>query len=1064
MISMGRIFRLVLGATVVGLFSLAVADAQVSSPSGSDVMQVFRSMSPEGQQQLLQQFGVSGGALGRGQTTSNALGTREAQIQDLEAQRLRLQRQREQLLQQQLPYLHPEDWVVIEVSRSPLAARPSETTANLYRALTAGTSGTQGLAGITGLGQQPAGQPTQQLSPAQLQLLQQSLQQQGAAGQQIPYQYPQYPYQYGQGPYAQPGQPGQYGPNPGQPEPCTPGQIQNDQNPLMGQACQQAFPPGWENGPPTLLRQPDPQVLEQLAALIRSKNPFQLTREGVLNLPGFAGIALDGLNETQATLRLEVEPALRGLYFRVTKLPLTKSGVAGLKPFGYELFDNPPSTFAPESNVPVPADYVLGPGDQLEVQLYGNQNRNFPLEVQRNGEVNFPELGPINVGGQRFVDVKESLEQRVARQMIGVKASISMSETRAIRVFVLGEAQDPGSYAVSGLATITSALYAAGGIKPVGSLRDVQLKRNGRLVRQLDLYDLLIRGDTTDDARLLPDDVILVPAVGPTVSVEGEVHRPAIYEIKGGATTGDLLRLAGGLTPEAESDVAWLTRIDPQLQRIVMRVDLTSPAGRAMPLRNGDALRIERLRPTLDSGVVLEGHLFNPGTIAYRAGMRLTDVIHSVDELQPNADLHYVLVRRELPPDRRIAAFSVDLGAALLHPGSKADIPLMPRDRVMVFDLESGRDRIIQPLIDELRLQSRFDRPEQVVRVDGRVKVPGEYPLEPGMRISDLIRAGGSLADSAYGGEAELARYATINGQERETQLIPVDLAAVLRGDTRADITLQPFDSLSIKQLSLWGDQQQVTLIGQVRFPGVYTIKEGETLRSVLMRAGGLTEFAFPQGSVFTRVELRQREQQELDLLAQRTQSDITAMALQATAAGTVNGQGGTGTNALAVGQSLLTQLRATRAVGRLVINLPQLMDEHIGGKSDVILRDGDVLMVPKFEQEVTVIGEVQSATSHLFQPGLSRDDYIGLSGGMTRRADARKIYLVRANGSVVAADSGSSWFRVGARSVEIHPGDTIVVPINTEKLPSLTEWQAITTIIYNLAVGLAAVHAVGVF
>src|SRR6185437_475705 len=230
---------------------------------------------------------------------------------------------------------------------------------------------------------------------------------------------------------------------------------------------------------------------------------------------------------------------------------------------------------------------------------------------------------------------KESLEQRVARQMIGVKASISMSETRAIRVFVLGEAQDPGSYAVSGLATITSALYAAGGIKPVGSLRDVQLKRNGRLVRQLDLYDLLIRGDTTEDARLLPDDVILVPAVGPTVSVEGEVHRPAIYEIKGGATTGDLLRLAGGLTPEAESDVAWLTRIDPQLQRIVMRVDLTSPAGRAMPLRNGDALRIERLRPTLDSGVVLEGHLFNPGTIAYRAGMRLTDVIHSVDELQP---------------------------------------------------------------------------------------------------------------------------------------------------------------------------------------------------------------------------------------------------------------------------------------------------------------------------------------------------------------------------------------------------------------------------------------------
>ncbi|MGH8260233.1 MAG: SLBB domain-containing protein, partial [Steroidobacteraceae bacterium] len=497
----------------------------------------------------------------------------------------------------------------------------------------------------------------------------------------------------------------------------------------------------------------------------------------------------------------------------------------------------------------------------------------------------------------------------------------------------------------------------------------------------------------------------------------------------------------------------------------VLRVDLTSAAGRGMPLRNGDVLRIERLRPTLDSGVVLQGHVFNPGTVAYRPGMRLTDVIHSVDELEPNADLHYVLVRRELPPDRQIAAFSVDLGAALLHPGSKADIPLMPRDRVIVFDLSSGRDRIIQPLLEELRLQSRFDRPEQVVRVQGRVKVPGEYPLEPGMRVSDLIRAGGSLADSAYGGEAELARYEVVNGQERQTELIPIDLAAVLRGDSKADIELQPFDSLSIKQLSLWSDQEQVTLIGQVRFPGVYTIKEGETLRSVMTRAGGLTDYAFPQGSVFTRVELKQREQQELDMLTQRTQGDITAMALQATAAGTVNGQGSSGTNALAVGQSLLTQLKSARAVGRLVINLPELMKERVGGPQDVILRTGDVLMVPKFEQEVTVIGEVQSATSHLYQPGLSWNDYISQSGGLTRRADASKIYIVRANGSVVAVQNSNYWFfRPGLRSVTIHPGDTIVVPINTTKLPPLPEWQAITGIIYNLAVGLAAVHAVGLF
>src|SRR5579875_3118672 len=626
MISMGRAFRLALCAMVVALVCVAGARAQQGS-SATDVMQVFRSMSPEQQQQILQQLGVSGAgaALGLPRTTTTGLSTQAAELQDLEAQRQRLERQREELLEQRLPYLHPEDWVVVEVSTYPLLPRPTETTQALYRALTSGTAGMQGLTGATG-----QGQLSQQLTPEQLQQLQQSLQQQGALGQQYPSPYGTYnPYD----PYAQPGQPGgPYGQVPGQPgqaqQPCLPGQ---DQSPLAGQVCQPAFPQGWQNGPPNLLKPPDPQVLAQLAALIRSKNPYQLTRNGVLVLPGFAGIPLAGLNETQATLRLEVEPALRGLYFRVTKLPLTKTGIEGLKPFGYELSDNPPSTFAPVTNVPVPADYVIGPGDQLEVQLYGNQNRTFTLEVGRNGQVNFPELGPISVGG---------------------------------------EAQEPGSYAVSGLATITSALYAAGGIKRSGSLRDIELKRDGRLVRRFDLYDMLIRGDTTDDARLLPGDVILIPPVGATVSVDGEVRRPAIYEVKGAATVNDLLQLAGGLTPDAESNVAWLTRIDPELQRIVLKVDLSSPAGRSLTLRNGDVLRVERLRPTLDSGVVLEGHLYNPGTVAYHAGMRLTDVIRSVDDLEPNADLHYVLVRRELPPDRRITAFSVDLGAALLHPGT----------------------------------------------------------------------------------------------------------------------------------------------------------------------------------------------------------------------------------------------------------------------------------------------------------------------------------------------------------------------------------------------------------
>lgn len=793
--------------------------------------------------------------------------------------------------------------------------------------------------------------------------------------------------------------------------------------------------------------------LRKLIDLIRSRNPYQLSREGVLYLPGFAGIALAGLIEDLATLRLKVEPALSSLDLRVTRLPLNKTGPEGLKPFGYDLFLKSPSTFAPVTNVPVPSDYVIGAGDQLQVQLYGTQNRTLWLQVGRDGRVSFPELGPINVSGLRFTEVRSQIEARVAREMIGVRASVSMADTRSIRVFVLGDANRPGSYTISGLGTITSALFAAGGVKPIGSLRKIELKRQGTVVRQLDLYDLLIRGNTTDDTKLLQGDVIFVPPVGPTVSVDGEVRRPAIYEAKGAATVGELLQLAGGLTPQADTADVTLTHIDVTRGRVVMQVDLSTAAGGSQPVRDGDLLRVTRMRPTLASGVLLKGHVFTAGAVAYRPGMRLTDVIHTVDELKPNADIHYLLIRRELSPDRRVSVLSADLASALKSPGSAADVPLMPRDQITVFDLESGRDRIIKPILEELRLQSNMARPSEVVRVDGRVKVPGEYPLEPGMKVSDLIRAGGSLQDSAYGGTAELIRYKVVNGESRSAELINIDLQGLLSGDAKTDLPLEPFDVLTIKELPQWAKEESVELRGEVRFPGRYVIKRGETLKSLLARAGGLTELAFPEGAVFTREELRKREQAQIDELAERLKHDLAILALESVAAS--QGQGGGA--AISVGQALLAQLKGSKAVGRLVIDLPRAMTSRAGSDADVFLRNGDRLIVPKFQQEVTVIGEVQNATSHLYRAGLSRDDYIALSGGATRRADQGRIYVVRANGSVVAVE-GHRWFEHHDGSMR--PGDTVVVPLNAEHLPPLPFWQAVTSIIYNVAIAAAAVHS----
>src|SRR5690606_21784726 len=205
------------------------------------------------------------------------------------------------------------------------------------------------------------------------------------------------------------------------------------------------------------------------------------------------------------------------------------------------------TTFAPATDVPVPADYIVGPGDTIEVQLIGNTKGRYSLVVGRDGQINFPELGPIAVAGRRFTEVRDDLEARVREQMIGTQASISIGELRSIRVFVLGDAQTPGSYTVSGLSTITNALFVSGGVKRIGSLRNIQLKRNGRTVTTLDLYDLLLRGDTSADVRLLPGDVIFVPPIGRTVSLVGEVRRPAIYELKDETTVSELLELGGGL-------------------------------------------------------------------------------------------------------------------------------------------------------------------------------------------------------------------------------------------------------------------------------------------------------------------------------------------------------------------------------------------------------------------------------------------------------------------------------------------------------------------------------------
>jgi len=804
------------------------------------------------------------------------------------------------------------------------------------------------------------------------------------------------------------------------------------------------------------------QTLENFRKRVLSNNPYKLNRFGVLEIPGLPAIPVGGLTAAEATGRLSADPDLNDFLVKITLLRLEPLGDEALKPFGYDLFEGVPSTFAPVSDIQVPADYVVGPGDTFNVQLYGNESAIYVLTVERDGRINLPKLGPILVSGLPFDQAREAIQQHVAQQLIGTRASVTMGDLRSIRVFVLGEAEKPGSYTVSGLSTMTNALFVSGGVKKIGSLRNIELKRDGHLVTVLDLYDLLLHGDTSGDRQLMPGDVIFIPPIGNTVSVGGSVRRPAIYELKNEKTVEEAIGLAGGLMPDADQKLVQLERILPSRLREMEDIDLTASSSRAMLLANGDQLRVPAIRPTLENSVTLSGYVFRPGAFEYRPGLRLSDILTSFDELRPNADLHYIMIRREVPPEEKVEVLSADLQRALAARGGAVDPELRPRDQIIVFDLTASRARILAPIIKTLELQATPDKPEQVVSIDGKVKAPGRYPLEPTMRVSDLIRAGGSLDDAAYVGAAELTRYKVVDGNARQTDLVSIDLGAIRRGDLGADVMLEPYDVLVIKPTPMWQEPGTVEISGEVRFPGKYPVLRGETLYSLLQRAGGFTSVAFPEGAVFIREELKKREKEQIDLLSNRLQTDLAALSLEAVAssAATANSNGAAGASqALVVGQQLLSQLRETKPVGRLVIDIDQVMKRSSGAPGDVLLRDGDKLVVPKKSEEVTIIGEVQSPTSHVYRAGLTRDDYIALSGGVTQRADLRRIYVVRANGDV-RSGSRSGWFR-RTQTLQIRPGDTIVVPLDTQHINALPIWQAVTTIIYNLAVALLAVRSV---
>lgn len=795
-----------------------------------------------------------------------------------------------------------------------------------------------------------------------------------------------------------------------------------------------------------------------------------------------------------------------------------------LKRFGLDLFAGSPTTFAPVNDVPVPADYTVGAGDEIVIQLFGKENTTHRLRVNRAGIINFPSLGPIQVAGMSFSDVRDSLNQRVKEQMIGVRSDISLGEMRTMQVFVMGDAYKPGAYTVSALTTISQAIYYSGGFGESGALRNVQLKRNGQVIRKLDMYDLLLKGDARNDVRLLPGDVVFIGAVGNTITIDGEVNRPAIYEVKSDETYKQAIQIAGGFTANAYSDQIEVKRYAAKGARDALTLNFNQSYDQQTKVKDGDAVNVLKKSEELTRYVQIEGDVRHPGFIEWKSGLRVADLFQSVDtSFNSTADVNYAVVVREINPQRDIEVYQVNLANAILSPTSTDNLKLNSRDRVLVFnrfnneDLDTLADQetvtkaktleqaqlqaqqeqlkeqevmsssvavssatplekdlkqpkivfrgqeitkedfealkqntrrtLLAPVLLQLQQQSRLGLAPQIAEVFGEVKHPGRYPLTPRMSVSTLIEAAGGLTYNAFTINAELARTVISSKDERASiDVERIDLRKAIQGSTVDDAILVGRDRLNILEKPNVKLQSTVTLQGEVRFPGTYTVRQGETLGELLERAGGLTEFAHPQGAIFTREALRLQEQKLLNQYAADMRAETAKKTFRADSnmSSVISDPDKT--------LKFVEEASRSKALGRMVVQLNRILKDE--RSADFMLEDGDFLFVPTFRNTVSIMGEVQVPITYLLDNKLDVDDYLNKAGGAKKQADEDRIFVVRADGSVYKPTSGY-WF--GNNHEELKAGDTIVVPIDTDYRDALSTWTAATQILYQTGVAINA-------
>jgi protein involved in polysaccharide export with SLBB domain len=724
-----------------------------------------------------------------------------------------------------------------------------------------------------------------------------------------------------------------------------------------------------------------------------------------------------------------------------------------LKQFGYSFFFQPPASFLPVEAVPVGPDYVIGPGDRVKIIIWGSVQGEYNLTVDRNGQIEIPKVGVVHVSSLTYRQLREALEREFARQYSNFQMNVTLDNLRTIQIYVVGQARFPGSYAVSSLSTLVSALFASGGPNKSGSMRSIQVRRGGKVVTTFDMYDFLLRGDKSKDIRLQPEDVVFIPPIGPLVAIGtpksmqevGEALKtlarvqlqkkseeketslgPAAPSILSPGVSWqqeeDLKILMGGTREEKEKlqrekllkekPKSWLQQ---ELQS--NELDFEKEFGISLP----EAVTKLAMSRGLDFG----GPVKLPGIYELKNEKNLTDLLRLAGGLGDTAFMGRVQVLR-VQGHQAMVLFDEDLGKVLF--------------RGQDFRIEDGDFVEIYPVPSLV---------EKKVAIAGAVKNPGEFGFRDNMRVSDLVAYAGGLLQQADKSEAEITRV-TITPQGPETTRLQIRLFAALNNTPRDNIVLKPNDYLFIRTVPDWDIYKTVEITGEVKSPGTYAIKKGETLSSLLARAGGFTDRAYLLGAVLLRESTREIQKKQLSAAIDRLEAQVLGTSAFQAQTALEPEEAKRAEVAAKQQQMLIASLRKVEPLGRVVIQLND-PERLRGTPDDVALENGDKLMIPQVESTVNVVGAVFAPTAVVYAPYRTVKQYVAMAGGTNEIANDKQIYVIKVNGAAVGR-KGFSWLGGGIKSLTLDPGDTIVVPEKLERISWLKEIKDITTIIANIA------------